>query len=58
VIAGHTRATGLAIGADGRIDISHRGISVGTGECSASTPDGRLPAGLGGMSAFSGSPRM
>jgi len=32
VIAGHTRATGLAIGADGRIDISHREISVGTGE--------------------------
>ena len=32
VIAGLTRPTGLAIGADGAIYISHRGISVGTGE--------------------------
>lgn len=32
LIAGLTRPTGLAIGPDGRIYISHRGISVGTGE--------------------------
>lgn len=32
LIAGLTRATGLAIGSDGGIYISHRGISVGTGE--------------------------
>jgi hypothetical protein len=32
VIAGLTRPTGLAIGPDGAIYISHRGISVGTGE--------------------------
>ena len=32
VIAGLTRATGLAIGPDGAIYISHRGISIGTGE--------------------------
>jgi hypothetical protein len=32
LIAGLTRPTGLAIGADGRIYLSHRGISVGTGE--------------------------
>ena len=32
LIAGLTRPTGLAIGPDGRIYISHRGISAGTGE--------------------------
>ena len=32
VIAGLIRATGLAIGSDGAIYISHRGTSVGTGE--------------------------
>ena len=32
LIAGLTRPTGLAIGPDGAIYISHRGISVGTGE--------------------------
>jgi glucose/arabinose dehydrogenase len=32
VIAGLTRPTGLAIGPDGAIYLSHRGISVGTGE--------------------------
>jgi hypothetical protein len=32
LIAGLTRATGLALGPDGSIYISHRGTSVGTGE--------------------------
>ncbi|MFL5617798.1 MAG: ScyD/ScyE family protein [Gemmatimonadaceae bacterium] len=32
VITGLTRPTGLAIGSDGAIYLSHRGISVGTGE--------------------------
>jgi hypothetical protein len=32
LIAGLTRATGLAIGPDGRIYISHRGTSIGAGE--------------------------
>jgi len=32
LIAGLTRATGLALGPDGGIYISHRGTSAGTGE--------------------------
>jgi hypothetical protein len=32
LIAGLSRATGLAVGPDGAIYISHRGLSVGTGE--------------------------
>jgi hypothetical protein len=32
LVSGLTRPTGLAIGSDGAIYISHRGISVGTGE--------------------------